>query len=142
MIHHWWLYGSKWPSPTSPKKEIKSPIKLKFFDTLAARSRKTIWLPQIKYLQSELFFFVWDLYYLFLYMEFSSSTWKKSPPPKVSILIKNPNLTYVPPIWTFWKLTPHPITKGEWGWGLQTINKIRNIPSHLQYFDTLQHSRP
>ena len=25
MIHQWWLYGSKWPSPSSPKKEIKSP---------------------------------------------------------------------------------------------------------------------
>lgn len=37
-------------------------------------------------------FFAWDLYY-FLFREFSSSTLKKSPPPKVLIPNQNPNLT-------------------------------------------------
>ena len=35
--------------------------------------------------------FVWDLY--FLYKEFSSPIWKKSPPPTVPILTQNPNWT-------------------------------------------------
>ena len=43
-------------------------------------------------------FFAWDLYsifiHYFLYMKFSSATWKKSPPPKVPIPTQNPNLTY------------------------------------------------
>ena len=34
----------------------------------------------------------------FLYREFSSPTWKKSPPPEVPIPTQKPNLIYVPPI--------------------------------------------
>ena len=41
----------------------------------------------------------WDQFFLieihinyFLYREFSSPTWKKSPPPKMPISTKNPNL--------------------------------------------------
>ena len=43
-------------------------------------------------------FFVWDSNSLFLYREFSSPTWKKSPPPKVPTLTQNYNLIYIPPI--------------------------------------------
>ena len=40
------------------------------------------------------FFFLLEIYiHYFLYREFSSSTWKKSSPPKVPIPTQNPNLT-------------------------------------------------
>ena len=56
--------------------------------------------------------------YYFLYREFSSPTWKKSPPPKVPIPTQNPNLTWVPPIKTFWKMDqplPNHLGGGEGG---------------------------
>ena len=50
--------------------------------------------------EKRIIFFVWELYSLFLYMKFSSPTWKKNHAclAKVPIFTKNSNLTYVPPI--------------------------------------------
>ena len=57
--------------------------------------------------------------YYFLYREFSSSTWKKSPPPKVPIPTQNPNLTWVPPIKNILKngSAPPPSPGGRGGGG-------------------------
>ena len=124
----------------SPKKEIKYPRNLKFSQPLAKRCKKPF-SPHKKNICNQNIFFVWDLHSPFLYMEFSSPTWRKSPPSKEPILTKNPHLTYIPPIKTLWKMTqtpPH--RRGGVGMGVANYKWYIRITSHLQYFGALQHS--
>ena len=79
----------------SPKKEIKYPRNLKFSQPLAKRCKKPF-SPHKKNICNQNIFFVWDLHSPFLYMEFSSPTWRKSPPSKEPILTKNPPFDLCP----------------------------------------------
>ena len=87
----------KWPRPPCPKKEIKSPINLKFSHPLAARCKKPF-SPHKENIWNQNHLFCLRLVFtIFIYGVFKSHL-KKSSQPKVPILTKNHNLTYVPPI--------------------------------------------
>ena len=136
-MHHWWLYGSKWPSRPSLEKEIKYTRNLKFSQPPATRCKKTIYPPQRKYLESKSSFLFETCIHYF-------HTWSfQVPSEKNHHLLKCQFSTKIPiwPMFLLYKpsekwLNP-PSQRGRWGWGLKTINYLKHhIPSTILWYLT------